>query len=161
MADVLSAAVPQEQLLYPRLEGMSTALIGFCAAFHGQQDCVWVAEAGMDAVCVDTDPVRLSEMEAMYPEGWRFVCRDMFAYAQEQHEQGAVFDLVSLDPFTNLFDRCAAHAGLWCSLAARMVILGIGRDTRLDVPEGWRLAGLIRRSDFAGGTFWATLEPTC
>ena len=59
-----------ERHLYPveALRGLRTALMGFCAAFLGRQDCVWVEEAGLVATCVDTDAERLFEMAGLYPE---------------------------------------------------------------------------------------------
>jgi hypothetical protein len=149
-----------EARLYPRaaLEGMSTAFMGFCAGFLGRQDCVWVAEAGLDATCVDLDAPKLKEMRDMYPDGWVFVEADVFDYARQRYAQGARFDVVNLDPPTNLFERAADTIGLWCGLARSVVILGIGRHTSLGIPDGWKVRDVRRRSTFAGGTYWTTLE---
>ncbi len=152
----------EEAHLYPSdaLDGLQSCLAGFCAGFLGRQDCVWIAEAGLDAVAVDIDPERLAEMRPLYPAGWEFVEADVFEYARQRYAQGARFDVVNLDPPTNLFDRCADDADLWCSLARRIVILGVGRHTELDVPVGWELLNVTKRSRFEGGTYWTVLGRT-
>ena len=132
--------------------------MGFCAAFLGRQDCAWVEEAGLTATCVDTDAERLVEMASIYPEEWSFVCDDVYRYASRVYAFGYQFDLVSLDPPTNQFERCADKVELWCSLARRVVVLGIGAAPRSPHPEGWRLADIVQRSSFRGGVYWAMLE---
>ena len=53
------------------------------------------------------DAERLFEMAAIYPDEWTFVCDDVFDYARRRYAEGRTYDLVSLDPPTNLFERCA------------------------------------------------------
>ena len=55
--------------LYPRrvLDGLTTALVLFAAAFHGRQDAIWIAKAGMNGTCVDIDAEKLEEMKVAYP----------------------------------------------------------------------------------------------
>ncbi len=146
----------EEADLYPTdaLTGLSTAFMGFCAGFLGRQDCVWVADARLDATCVDIDLERLDEMTPMYPAAWRFVHADVFEYARQRYAQGARFDVVSLDPPTNLFDRVADTVDLWCRLARQVVIVGTARGT----PLGWHISSVIRRSHYQGGTYWTVLE---
>lgn len=140
------------------LAGCETGLCVFSAAFFGRQDAWYMAKAGMVVDCVDTDAVRLTQMAAVYPDGWHYISEDAFEYAEQASREGVEYDVVSLDPFTNLFDRCAETLPLWCSLATRAVVLG-SRETPPDAPEGWRVAQVRKRSDFDGGVYWTVLEP--
>lgn len=160
MVDVLTletirkTAAPE---LYPRhmLAGCTDALVLFAAAFHGMQDAVFLADAGLDATCVDVDHGKLDEMTLVYPEGWEYVHGDVFEYATTTNRS---WDLVSLDPPSNLFDRCAELLPLWCLLANRAVILGHGHDTAIVPPTGWAATFKMWRSTFAGGCYWTVLE---
>lgn len=143
--------------IYPRhlLVGCESALVLFAAAFHGQQDAVWMAEAGLRATCVDIDEERLGEMEAAYPSSWEFVPGDVFEFATAAECQ---WDVVSVDCPTNLFYRCAEFLPVWCLLARHSVILGCN-NRYLDVPVGWRETERRHRSNFLlGGVYWAVLE---
>lgn len=135
------------------LEDCGSALLLFAAGFHGSQDAIFVADAGIQATCVDIDSGRLHEMAEAYPAAWEFVVADAFAFAHNP----AGYDLVSVDCPTNLFDRCAAAVGVWCSLARKAVVLGTGQRTTVVAPDGWEIAGVICRSDMAS---WTVLEPT-
>ena len=138
------------------LEGCETALVLFAAGFHGANDGIHIADAGIVATCVDIQSDRLHEMEAAYPSSWEFVVGDVFDYAAAADGR---WDVVSVDCPTGLFGRCAETIDVWCSLARRAVILGTGHDTGLEVPEGWTVTGRVHRSDFSpGGVFWAVLE---
>lgn len=143
--------------LYPRhvLEGNESALILFSAAFHGVQDAIWIADAGLTATCVDTDLEKITEMSSAYPDGWEYVVGDAFQYATATKRR---WDVVSLDPPTNLFDRCAEYLPVWCLLARHAVILGCGTATKVVAPAGWELTGTLHRSNFRGGVYWAVLE---
>jgi hypothetical protein len=148
--------------LYPgdRLSGLRSALMGFCAAFHGAQDCVWVADAGLPAVtAVDIDERRLSEMSAIYPATWGFIASDLFIFAAGRYAEDASYDLVSLDPPSDLFQTVADLTGLWCGLADRLVVIGTGRHTLLEPPPGWDETDRITRSTRTGGVYWSVLEP--
>jgi hypothetical protein len=154
--DVRAGAAPN---LYPRhaLVGCTDALVLFAAAFHGQQDAVWMAEAGVVATCVDTDQVKLAEMKDAYPTDWAYETADAFEFAIAAANWR--WDVVSLDPPSNLFGRCAKLLPIWCRLARRVVILGTGKDTVIDEPEGWKVSACVRRSNFLGGVYWTVLEP--
>ncbi len=143
--------------LYPRhvLEGCESALVLFAAAFHGRQDAIWMAEAGIRAWCVDTDREKLAEMEALYPDDWEFIVGDAF----HVHPALDAFDVVSLDPFTNLIQECADLLPVWCHLARRAVVLGTMGDTSFVSPAGWRVVEEVPRSSFNGGVFWTVLRP--
>lgn len=140
------------------LEG-ETALILFAAAWHGRQDAYHVAQAGLRGTCVDADGALLSEMARVYPDGWEFVEADVFSYTAAAVLGGRRWDVVSLDPFTNLFDRCADLLETWCSVARRAVVLGSGTYTVVDAPTGWQVTDQRWRSDFHGGVYWRVLEP--
>ncbi len=147
-----------DSALYPSsiLEGCESALVLFAAGFLGRQDCVAVADAGLTATCVDNDHARLGAMVLAYPERWEYVHGDAFAYARMTRRQ---WDVVSLDPFTNQFQRCADELELWCSLARRFVVLGVGIRTHLPViPAGWLAHTQQMRSGFNGGVLWQVLE---
>lgn len=147
--------------VYPRdrLEGCETALAGFCAGFLGRQDCAWLMQAGIVATCIDTDTDRLNQMAPLYPDSWTFVAGDIFDHAPALYRQGERFDVVTLDPPTSLFERCADTIELWTALANRIVVVGTGRHTDVRIPAGWRQTRLTRRSDFQGGVYWTVLEP--
>lgn len=144
--------------LFPRyvLNGCHDALVLFAAGFHGAQDAVWIAEAGMQATCVDVNHKMLGEMVLAYPEGWEYVHGDAFVYAENTERR---WDVVTVDCPTSLFDRCASRVELWTTLAQRAVVLGTGIGTEVDPPAGWRVTEVLPRSLFQGGVYWTVLEP--
>ena len=95
----------------------------------------------------------------MYPDDWTFVRADIYGYAARQAVFGYRYDLVTLDPPTDQFQRCADHLELWCQLARRLVVVGTGRDTTTITPPGWTITDYTQRSDFHGGVYWTVLEP--
>lgn len=106
---------------------------------------------------MDLDAEKLAEMSLVYPEDWEFVTSDVFEFAESAAQES--WDVVSLDPWTNQFDACAARIDLWCSLARRLVVLGTGHDTKLSPPHGWAITDVRKRSDHNGGVNWTCLEP--
>ena len=100
-------------------------------------------------------------MAAIYPDEWTFVCDDVFEYARRRYAEGRTYDLVSLDPPTNLFERCAdLDRPLVLARPAPDRRSAPAASTALGAPEGWRID--LRhpfRSAFRGGTYWTTLEP--
>ncbi len=137
------------------LEGSTTALVLFAAAFGGRQDAWFIADAGMRATCVDIQLKPLLEMRHKFPEHWDFVVFDAYDFPQHTRK---LWDVVTADVATNDFDRAAAMIEDWCGLARRTVILGTGEHTQLEVPEGWKLVERLHRSDYAGGVYWAVLQ---
>lgn len=137
------------------LDRCSTALLLFSAAFYGRQDGVFVADAGVDATCVDVWSERLHDMAAVYPPSWEFIVDDAFGFAEATERR---WDLVSVDCPTDQFERCSALVPLWCRLARRAVVLGTGHGSEVSAPEGWRVTSVVRRSDFRGGVFWTVVE---
>lgn len=139
------------------LAGCHTALVVFCAAFLGRQDAVWVADAGLQATCVDADQEKLDQMWALYPDGWEFCCDDAYQYAEQTDRQ---WDIVTLDPFTQHMARCADNIAAWCRVARHAVIMGTGLETLVRPPNGWRVTERRRRTSHDGGVFWTILEPS-
>ena len=141
-----------------RLAGMSDALVLFAACWHGRQDAVFVADAGLTATCVDHDDRKLEQMASMYPESWEFVAADVFQWTSAWATAGRRWDVVTIDCPTNLFDRCATLTGRWCELARRIVVLGCSPTTIIQPPDGWTVVDRMRRSDYRGGVEWAVIE---
>lgn len=150
VVDVSSGPYPVDSLV-----GCETALILFAAAFGGMNDAAWVADAGLRATCVDLDGEKLDEMRDNYPDDWGFVRTDAYHYPAVA---GPTWDVVSCDPFTNEFQRCADNIEAWCRLARHVVILGTGTHTVVEPPAGWKITSKIKRTDYAGGVWWTTLE---
>lgn len=140
------------------LDGCESALLMFAGGFHGANDGVHVADAGIaDVTCVDVRAEGLNVMADLYPDTWEFVVAEAFEYAAAARRR---WDLVVVDCPTGLFDRCARMTDVWASLARRSVVLGCGARTIVDVPDGWTVSGCVRRSDFRGGVYWTVMEPT-
>lgn len=134
-----------------------SALVLFAARWYGRQDAIHVADAGVRGTCVDVDAERLREMAAVYPSAWEFVRDDAYEFGAAAAGV-ETWDVVSLDPFSEQFERCSALVDLWCSLANRAVVLGAGMDTVTEAPRGWRVAERRRRSSWGGGVYWVVLE---
>lgn len=151
---------PDAGVTYPTqtLIGHKDALCMFCAAWHGRNDAYWLADAGLITTCVDLDATKLEQMAAIYPDGWTFSEWDAFAFAEVSAERGHQWDVVSLDPFTNLIPQCVDMVPLWCQLARHVVILGTLHDTPVWAPWGWRATEQRHRSDNYGGVYWTVLE---
>jgi hypothetical protein len=99
-------------------------------------------------------------MRAIYPDDWIFEQADAFTWQWDVQRLGDnQWDVVTLDPFTTHFDRCADMLDSWCRLARNVVILGMD-DRELDVPDGWQIVQRRRRSRYNGGVWWIVLEPT-
>lgn len=162
MEGVTLATVREEggERYYPvdRLEGLRTALMGFCAAFLGKQDCVWVADAGIAATGVDLDASRVGDMVDLYPKTWDFHVADVFDFAARRYAEGVRYDLVSLDPPTSMFGEVAEAVDLWCGIANELVVLGSSPGLLGRVPDGWVQVDRVFRSGKYGGVYWAVLE---
>ena len=152
----------EEGLLYPReaLRGLRTALVGFCAAFLGRQDCAWIEEAGLTATCVDMDAERLVEMREPLPRASGRSSATTSTATRRRSTPSATSSTWSRSTRRRTSStRCADNAELWCALARRLVVLGTGRYTSLVVPDGWAVSSTHYRSAFRGGVYWTTLEP--
>lgn len=142
------------------LVGCETALMLYAAGFYGRQDCIFVADAGLRATCVDLDAERLETMKQLYPDSWEFVTMDALAYACTWRAAHRKWDVVSVDPPSSQFDVVANRLEWLCDVARYSVIIGtgLGLEHQLSIPNGWALKETIRRSDYLGGVFWSVLE---
>lgn len=146
-----------EPSVFPRhiLDGCETGLVLFAAGFHGAQDAIWLAEAGIQATCLDTDGGKLDAMALAYPARWEFIVGDAFAYAERTQR---TWDVVTVDCPTRAFEKCAEYVGWWSQLAHHTVVLGSGPFTTIHPTKGWTITEQIRRSDYKGGTFWTVIQ---
>lgn len=133
----------------------STALVLFAAAFMGQQDARFVAEAGMTATCVDIDREALSTMVPVYPSDWDFIAMDVNDFTGGS---ARLWDVVTADPWAGSFQRWADELPVWCELANAAVIVGCAPTTRFSVPSGWKWTRYQHRSNFHEGVGWAVFE---
>jgi hypothetical protein len=138
------------------MQGCETALCLFCAEWLGMQDAYWLAKAGLGGLCVDLQGDKLEQMRELYPEGWGFVKADVYGFAEAAKREEMCWDVVTLDPWTGQFEKCAALIETWCTLARKVVVLGHGnyRLSAPAAPNGWQHVETIRRSDFKGGVNW-------
>lgn len=136
------------------LVGRDTALCLFAAAFGGQNDAQYLRDAGLKTVCVDTDHAKLGAMVLEYPVGWEYYYGDAFGYMVATDR---VWDVVTVDCPTNLFDRCVAELPLICGVARSVVVLGNGGEP-VGVPDGWHITDVHHRSTFNGGVYWLELH---
>jgi hypothetical protein len=147
--DVSKQARPYPSFMLPS-EG--TALALFAAGFHGWNDAIHFARAGLRTTCVDTDERKLVEMEAIYPADWSFRVSDAWEFAEHHVSEGIMYDVVSVDPFLGDADeRALDDFYLWPSLARRLVTITVpASSTRhLNVPEGWAVSYFPRSSNVA------------
>jgi hypothetical protein len=132
-----------------------TALALFSAGFHGWNDVIHMARKGMDVDCVDTDGIRLEEMEAVYPEAWRFHWNDAWMFAEAAAAEGKKWDVVSVDPFMgDAAEKAWKTVVLWSSLATNLVTLTVDPSRPIWAPFGWS-AYLFPRSKRAS---WMVLH---
>lgn len=149
--------IATEAMAYPDhvLEGCETGLALFSAAFLGRNDVVHLAIADLKVTCVDNNPTLLDEMRKVYPDDWEFVEADAYQFAETSKEK---WDVVTVDPWTNQFQKVADNVALWCKLGRKVVVIGTGTHTVLTAPEPWALVQRVFRSDYAGGVYWDVLQ---
>jgi hypothetical protein len=148
--DVRAARSPFPADLLPECE---SALMLFCAAFYGRNDCIWVEEAGiLEVTCVDLDGEKLETMARIYPPSWHFVRGDAFAV------ETVLRDLVSVDVFSNQSDRALGMLEHWCGMARKFVTIAAWKEPDEQTPTGWKRRDLMYRSSFLGGCYWYILE---
>jgi hypothetical protein len=140
------------------LEGCSSALVLFAAAFQGRNDAIHMLDADIfDVTCVDSDEDALLRMSKLYPQVWDFRCEDAFKLATEA--DGLLsWDVVSVDTFTGKATALAlALLDRWCFLARKLVTCTCTRQDfgEFRTPEGWT-AKLHHRS---GDVYWLVLVP--
>jgi hypothetical protein len=153
------AEVRREASVFPQelLEACDSALMLFCAAFSGRNDCVWVEEAGItDVLAIDVDARKLDTMREIYPASWIFVCTDAFSAAHVL--KAGYADLVCVDAFGGEdAEKALSMLEDWCRLARKFVVLTSIGQVEHDTPAGWT-SRFIRRSDHLGGCYWLVLE---
>jgi hypothetical protein len=103
---------------------------------------------------VDIRRENFRAMRNLYPESWEFVQDDVYEFVLE----GGRWDVVTVDCPSGHFQQCADLLPRFCKIARSAVILGSGADTRVDVPDGWRLVTRNRRSMMYGGVYWTVLS---
>lgn len=135
-----------------------SALLLFCAGFHGRNDGIWIHTAGItDVTGVDHDATRIAETQEIYP-GWKLLTADVYQWTRDPAPR-RTWDTVSVDPQTNQADQCLAWLPEWCNLANQTVILGVMEPQvtqhqlyRLSyphTPDGWYIDRVTRRNDIA------------
>lgn len=136
------------------LENAKTGLCLFSAAFLGHNEAIHFVLEDVQTTCVDIDQEKLSVMQSMYPEGWEFVCRDAWEFAESAAAVGRTWDIVSVDTFRgNATEKSLTTIDLWCSLADTAVVMTMEQGQDYDVPLGWE-AQLFRRNS---EVFWLVL----
>lgn len=141
---------------YPRqvLEHARNALVLFGCALNGENDGSWIAGAGIPTVCVDIVGERTGGMRGAYPDDWEFVVADAFEWVKHTSDR---FDLVSVDPPSNLSAAAADHLTEWLRVTNQTLVLGMQFETmnRAHVPAGWMVSETVRRSAVS---VWLVLE---
>lgn len=145
------------------LDGCRTALAIFSAAFYGRQDVIHLWDAGLDVIAVDTDVKKLRLMQSLYssephPLAVRVVDAGEFMTRAFSVEKS--WDVVTFDPWTQTIAKLWAGLPHFSILAARVLIVGA---TAVEVAEARSLEGFsgpvfLKRSDHAGGIFWAVFK---
>jgi O-antigen/teichoic acid export membrane protein len=162
---------------FPRdaVRDATSAACFFGAAFHGRNDAVHLADAGVaDVVVVDVDDAKLAEMRAVYPAAWRFVVGDAYAAARDMASRGERVDVAVVDAWQSECDRALEELPLWLAVARRRVLVTVAKpwlDERGLAPDVASLAAWIRgrgivaevealhrRADWSGGTWWLVLR---
>jgi hypothetical protein len=141
LLDVMAGPYPADLL-----PDGGTGLSLFAAAYLGSNDSVHFARKNITTTCVDADREKLDLMAALYPEEWRFVATDAWAFAEQAVAAGDSWDVVSVDTFTgDASNRSVKMLDLWCGLARKLVTVTVGRlDTVDSVPDGWSHSRLFR-----------------
>lgn len=134
-------AISKEACPYPAdmLTVGGTGLCLFAAGFLGTNDAIHMARKDMTVTCVDTNTVRMAEMEALYPPSWSFVVGDAWNFTSAAASRGTRWDEVSVDTWTgDLTDQSMDTLDLWCSVANHAVTATITKGRAARTPNGWR-----------------------
>jgi hypothetical protein len=148
--------VAMEARPYPTylLENAETGLCLFSAAFMGHNEAVHFALEDVQTTCIDIDSVKLEAMAGLYPEHWKFICRDAWEFAEEAAKKGKRWDVVSVDTFRgNATLRSLASLDLWCAIADEAVVATLEDGQSYEKPDGWKPHLLRRNSE----VFWLVL----
>jgi hypothetical protein len=142
--------VAQEARPYPThlLENAKTGLCLFSAAFQGHNDVIHFALENVQTTCVDVDAEKLEAMANLYPEDWKFVCRDAWEFADRHALLGDRWDVVSVDTFRgNATEKSLKTLELWCSIAEQAVVATLEAGQMYQVPRGWKAQHFRRNSE--------------
>lgn len=148
--------IASEARPYPTylLENAQTGLCLFSAAFMGHNDVIHFALENVHTTCVDIDDEKLQLMAGLYPEEWKFVCRDAWEFAKAHAQKGDRWDVVSVDTFRgNATERSLSDLGVWCAIADQAVVATLEEGQTYETPDGWT-AQLFRRNS---EVFWLVL----
>jgi hypothetical protein len=109
------------------VEGASSAISFFSAAFFGRNDVVFLDRLGVvEIALVDHNEENLAAMAEMYPTVTETYPADAFATATRLRDSGRSFDVVICDPFTNDgWPMLGEHFETFAALAKRSWITGL------------------------------------
>jgi len=144
--------------LYPTylLDKCDSGLCLFGAGFYGANDAIHMHYANMQYIqVVDTDAIKINDMQAEYPDEWVFTVADVTTWVPNVANASLLsWDIVSIDAPTNMFDWCWNNIDDLLKLANKYAVLttsdfyidrwkSIDRST--DTDE-WEMTGLVNRS---------------
>ena len=109
------------------LQGAGSAISFFSAAFFGRNDVTYLDRLGIpDITLVDVDGPKVAAMAQIYSTVTQVHAEDAFAVAQRLRQDGARYDVVVCDPFTDMgFPIIADHFEDFSALARRVLVTGI------------------------------------
>jgi hypothetical protein len=148
--------VAQEARPYPTyvLENAKTGLCLFSAAFMGHNEAIHFVLEDVFTTCIDIDSVKLEAMADLYPDDWRFICRDAWEYAEAAWARNETWDVVSVDTFRgNATERSLSDLSVWCRIAEKAVVATLEEGQTYEVPEGWTAHTFQRNSE----VYWLVL----
>lgn len=173
--DEVRAAADPASFPMQVLAGHPRTVSFFSAAFHGRNDCIHLADAGVtDALLVDIDETKLGQMRALYPPTWRYAAGDAYVVAESLRAAGETFDLVVVDAWQSDAARALDALPVWLRLSRQRVLVTLPRawlDARglaaeAGAVETWlrghgcdvRVASLHFRADWTGGVWWLVVR---
>ncbi len=160
------------------LRECNTATAFFSAAFYGTNDVIHLYINGLNEVTInDIHEGKMYVMEQAYPSSWSFITGDAFDLAKEQNDNGKLFDIVIVDPFSNLAPRVFDEFfELFFSLSKRYFVLTIMYQMFVDLDveptditkfskvvsekfnQDINCIEILQRSTHLGGAYWAVFE---
>jgi hypothetical protein len=109
------------------LKGARTAACVFCAAFTGRQDVAYVEAAGVrDVTLVDSGVELMRDMAKRFPKYHREI-RDWRVALERWENEDRRFDVITLDPWTNMDEEVQREVRRFAELAKRWLVLGVGQ----------------------------------
>lgn len=129
----------------------------YCGGFLGMNAAAFVADAGIASYeGVDTDVGKLDQMKAAYPASFRFTCMEEEFVVAGHIQNGAKFDLVIVDPWTNGIPAIWARVEQFKQLLAPggLLLLGALNEEKAAHPE----IPFHHRGDYIGGVWWGMIR---